>query len=158
MKKINITALVISIAIAELTGFLSALLSGNQSGAYNDFIQPPLSPPAIVFPIVWVILYAMMGAAAYFVWDSVRGSHKERMTALKFYFAQLFVNFLWSIVFFRFEAYWFAVAVIILLDLLVIITMLLFRNINRLAFWLMIPYLIWLLFATYLNIGVAVLN
>lgn len=158
MKKINITALLISIAIAELTGILSALLSGNMSGTYNSFIQPPLSPPAIVFPIVWSLLYAMMGTAAYFVWDSVRGTRAERLSALRFYAAQLFVNFLWSIVFFRFEAFLPAVAVIILLDVLVIVTAYKFKDINRLSFWLMIPYILWLLFATYLNIGVAVLN
>lgn len=158
MKKINILALVLSIAIAELTGALSALLSGNLSGMYEQLKQPPLSPPSILFPIVWTILYALMGAAAYFVWDSVRGSKEERTEALTFYVAQLIVNFFWSIIFFRFEAYWLSVAVIILLDILVIVTMLKFRNINRLSYWLMIPYLIWLLFATYLNIGVAVLN
>ncbi len=158
MKKINVWALVISIAIAELTGVLSALLSGNISGSYETFNQPPLSPPAILFPIVWTILYAMMGAAAYFVWDSVRGTKEERTEALKLYVAQLIVNFLWSIIFFRFEAYWLSVAVIILLDILVIITTIKFKNINRLSYWLMIPYLIWLLFATYLNIGVAILN
>lgn len=158
MKKVNIPALFISILIAELTGLLSALLSGNSRGGYGDFIQPPLSPPAILFPIVWTILYAAMGIAAYLVWDSVRGTAEERRTAIKFYIAQLIVNFTWSIFFFRFGAYWLSVAIILLLDVLVIITSLKFKNINRLAYWLMIPYIIWLLFATYLNIGVAVLN
>ena len=158
MKKVNIPALFISILIAELTGLLSALLSGNIRGGYDDFIQPPLSPPAILFPIVWTILYAAMGIAAYLVWDSVRGTAEERRTAIKFYIAQLIINFTWSIFFFRFDAYWLSVAIILLLDVLVIITSLKFKNINRLAYWLMIPYIIWLLFATYLNIGVAVLN
>jgi tryptophan-rich sensory protein len=99
-----------------------------------------------------------MGIAAYLVWDSVRGTAEERRTAIKFYIAQLIVNFTWSIFFFRFDAYWLSVAIILLLDILVIATSLKFKNINRLAYWLMIPYIIWLLFATYLNIGVAVLN
>lgn len=158
MKKINVLALVISIAIAELTGILSAIISGNMSGSYNDFVKPPLSPPTILFPIVWTILYATMGTAAYFIWDSVKGSAEQRREALYFYVAQLFVNFLWSIVFFGLEAYTLAVAVIILLDILVIITTLKFKEINRLSYWLMIPYIIWLIFATYLNIGVAILN
>lgn len=158
MRKINYLALAISIAIAELTGAFSAFLSGNIEGTYKSFVQPPLSPPAIVFPITWIILYALMGAAAYFVWDSVRGSDSDKKNALIFYTAQLFVNFLWSIIFFRFEAYWLAVLVIIILDILVIITMVLFRRINKFSFWLFIPYILWLLFATYLNIGVAVLN
>ena len=158
MKKINYPALIISILIAELTGVLSALLSGMMSGGGADYTEPPLSPPAIVFPIVWTLLYAAMGTAAYFVWDSARGTAESRTRALQFYIAQLFVNFLWSIIFFRFEAYWFSVAVIILLDILVILTTLMFKKINRLSYWLMIPYIIWLLIATYLNIGVAVLN
>ena len=158
MKKVNIPALFFSILLAELTGLLSALLSGNIKGGYDSFIKPPLSPPAILFPIVWTILYALMGIAAYLVWDSVRGTANERMTALKFYLAQLIVNFTWSIFFFRFEAYWLSVAIIIILDILVIATAIKFKNINRLAYWLMLPYIVWLLFATYLNIGVAILN
>ena len=158
MRKIKPLPFIISIAIAEITGLLSALLSGVFGDKYESFVQPPLSPPAIVFPIAWTLLYAFMGAAAYFVWDSVKGSRAERSTALKVYGAQLFVNFLWSIVFFRFEAFWTAVAVIILLDILVILTTVKFKNINRLAYWLMLPYIAWILFATYLNIGVAWLN
>ncbi len=158
MKKLNITAALISIGIAELTGVLSALLSGGMSDGYGSFNQPPLSPPAIVFPIVWTILYALMGFAAYLVWDSVRGTVEERTAALRFYAAQLAVNFSWSIIFFRFEAFWLSVAVIILLDALVLITALKFRKINFLAFLLFIPYLLWLALATYLNIGVAILN
>ena len=158
MKKVNVLALFFSILIAELTGLLSALLSGNIRSGYESFTQPPLSPPAILFPIVWVILYAMMGIASYLVWDSVRGTSDERIEALKFYVAQLIINFMWSIFFFRFEAYWFSVAIIIILDILVIATTLKFKKINRLSYWLMLPYIAWLLFATYLNIGVAVLN
>ena len=97
MKKINFWALSISILFAEAVGFLSALISGNMSGAYDSFIMPPLSPPAILFPIAWVILYAFMGAAAYFVWDSTRGTAAEKSLALRLYLAQLLVNFSWSI-------------------------------------------------------------
>ncbi|MBO7217526.1 MAG: tryptophan-rich sensory protein [Clostridia bacterium] len=158
MKKVNVLALFLSILIAELTGLFSALLSGNIRSGYENFVKPPLSPPAILFPIVWTILYAAMGIAAYLVWDSVRGTSAERIEALKFYAAQLIVNFMWSIFFFRFEAYWLSVAIIVLLDILVIATTLKFKNINRLSYWLMLPYIAWLLFATYLNIGVAVLN
>ena len=158
MKKINFLALSISILFAEAVGFLSALISGNMSGTYDSLIIPPLSPPAILFPIAWAILYAFMGAAAYFVWDSKRGTAAEKSLALRLYLAQLLVNFSWSIFFFRFEAFWFSIAVIILLDILVLLTTVRFKAINRLSYWLMLPYLAWLIFATYLNIGVAVLN
>ena len=157
MKPINLKRLLIAIAIPELVGGLSALLSGNIGNRYTQFNQPPLSPPGIIFPIVWVILYALMGIASYIVYEEAGRTAKGKQ-ALAFYGAQLFFNFLWPIVFFRAEAYWLAVVVIIILLVLVVITMLIFRKINKTAFYLMIPYLLWLLFATYLNIGVAVLN
>lgn len=158
MKKINYPKLLLSIAIAEGVGLLSALLSRGQREFYSSLVRPPLSPPGWLFPIVWVLLYAMMGAAFYFVKTSARGSYSDHRSAVIYYIFQLAVNFSWSIVFFRFEALLAAAVVIILLDLLVIITMMQFRLINKLSFWLMIPYLIWILFATYLNIGIVLLN
>ena len=158
MKKTNVKALLTAIFIPVLVGFLSALISGNFGNKYDSFVKPPLSPPAILFPIVWTLLYAAMGAASYLIWSSARGTAFEKQSALRFYVAQLIVNFLWSIIFFRLEAYTLSVFVIILLDILVLITALKAKEINRLAFCLLIPYLIWLAFATYLNIGVAILN
>ena len=157
MKPINLKRLILAIAIPELVGLLSSFLSGNIGGRYQSFNQPPLSPPGIVFPIVWAVLYALMGIASYIIYEQA-GRTKEGKDALSFYLAQLFVNFIWPIVFFRAEAYWLAVVVLIILLALVVITMLKFRKINKTAFYLMIPYLLWLIFATYLNIGVAVLN
>ncbi|MBO5909705.1 MAG: tryptophan-rich sensory protein [Clostridia bacterium] len=158
MKPINLKRLIIAVLIPLAVGGLSALLSGNISGKYTDFAQPPLSPPAIIFPIVWTILYTIMGIASYLVYEDPTSNRAKKEDALLYYGLQLFANFLWSIIFFRFDAYWFAFTVIIVLIALVIITMLKFRKINKTAFYLLIPYLIWLLFATYLNIGVAVLN
>lgn len=98
-----------------------------------------------------------MGIAAYLVYASDADGDKKR-EALKYYAAQLAVNFLWSIVFFRFQAFWAAVAVIVVLDLLIVATMLKMRRVRKAAVYLMVPYLIWTLFATYLAAGVAVLN
>lgn len=160
--KIDYKKLLFSIGIAEGVGFLSSLLSGVFTGKQKEFIeslvQPPLSPPSWLFGVVWPILYALMGAAAYFIYDSIKGEKFEKKNALYYYAAQLFVNFLWSIVFFRFESLVGGLVILILLDILVVITMYKFRKINRLAFWLLIPYLAWILFATYLNIGFVVLN
>ncbi|MBQ9977859.1 MAG: tryptophan-rich sensory protein [Clostridia bacterium] len=160
--KIDYKKLLFSIGIAEGVGFLSSLLSGVFTGKQKEFIeslvQPPLSPPSWLFGVVWPILYAFMGAAAYLVYDSIKGEKFEKKKALYFYAAQLLVNFLWSIVFFRFESLVGGLVVLIILDILVAITMYKFRKINRLAFWLLIPYLAWILFATYLNIGFVVLN
>ncbi|MBO5200539.1 MAG: tryptophan-rich sensory protein [Clostridia bacterium] len=158
MKPINLKKLAIAIAIPEAVGLLASLVSGNIGSRYSEFQKPPLSPPGWIFPVVWVILYALMGIASYLVAQSGYGSKDDKSNAFIFYGTQLFFNFLWPIIFFRFEAYILAVAVIFVLNILVIITALCFGRFDRRAFYLFIPYIIWLLFATYLNIGVALLN
>ncbi len=158
MKPINLKRLLIAIAIPELVGLLSAIITGNIGDTYKSFERPPLSPPGIVFPIVWVILYGLMGVASYIIYEEVRGDDEKRNNALLFYGLQLAVNFIWPIIFFKFEAYTASVFVIIALLVLVIITAVKFKELNNAAFWLLVPYILWLLFATYLNIGVAVLN
>ena len=158
VKPINLKRLIIAIAIPEIVGFLSSFVTGGMGSAYNDCVKPPLSPPGIVFPIVWTVLYALMGIASYLIYEEPRSKDKEKQEALFFYALQLAVNFIWPIIFFRFEAYWVAVIVILILLALVIITAIKFRELNKTAFWLLVPYIIWLIFATYLNIGVAVLN
>ncbi len=158
MKPINLKRLLIAIAIPELVGLFSAIITGNIGETYKSFESPPLSPPGIIFPIVWVILYGLMGVASYIIFEEVRGKRTEQKQALIFYGLQLAVNFIWPIVFFRLRAYTAAVFVIFILLILVIITALKFKNLNKTAFWLLVPYIVWLLFATYLNIGVAVLN
>ena len=156
MKPINLKRLIIAILNPEAVGFISSLVTGNMGDSYASYTKPPLSPPAIVFPIVWIIIYALMGIVSYIVYDEGKGDKARE--ALTFYGLQLAVNFIWPIIFFRFEAYWVAVIVILILLALVVITALKFKEISNTAFYLMIPYIVWLLFATYLNIGVAVLN
>ena len=158
MKKINWIKLLLCIAICEGVGFLSGLLSGNEREFFNSLIKPPLSPPGILFPIVWTILYALMGISLYFVLTSKRGSYLEHRSALIYFALQLAVNFSWSIVFFKAQSLIGGLFVILLLDLLVLITMVKFKGINKLSFLLLIPYLLWILFATYLNIGFVILN
>ncbi len=153
----NWQGLLISILIAELTGALSSLLSGTMKTDYIEYIKPPLSPPVWIFGVVWVLLYALMGIAAYLIYTSNIPQH-IRLNAIKLYAIQLFVNFLWSIVFFRFQMPWLAFIVILLLDFLVILTIKAFKDINKTAALLLIPYLVWILFATYLNLGIAILN
>ena len=156
MKKIDWIQLLTIILISELVGVLDSLLSGNQGVIYTSFVKPPLSPPGWLFGVIWPVLYLLMSIAAYIIYQIPQTL--ERKEATTFYWIQLFVNFLWPIVFFRFEWYWIAVGVIILLDILVSITTLRFYKINKAAGYLMITYLLWILFATYLNIGIAVLN
>ncbi len=140
-------------ALPVVVGALSAAIAGDMSK--QSYAQPPLSPPAWVFPVVWTVLYLMMGFASYLVY---RDCDYLLNDAMKCFFYQLFVNFTWSIVFFRFKMYTAAVVVLIALLLLTLGTAAQFFKINKTAGRLMIPYIIWLAFALYLNIGVAVLN
>lgn len=156
MKKINWYQLLEIVLVTELVGVLSSLLSGSARQIYTSFVKPPLSPPGWLFGVVWPVLYLLMGVAAYIIYQTPQTLNSKK--AITLYWVQLFVNFLWSIVFFRFKWYWISVAVILLLDVLVLITTIWFYKIKKVAGYLMIPYLLWILFATYLNIGIAVLN
>ena len=148
--------LLVYLAIPLAVGGLAAWLSGGMAN-YKVMNQPPLSPPGWVFPIVWTVLYGLMGYASYRI--AVSGASREaRKQALTFYGLQLFFNFLWPIVFFRFEAYWLAFFVLLALWVLIYLTMHLFSEIDETAENLLIPYLLWVTFAGYLNLGVALLN
>lgn len=157
MKKIKWTELLIFIIGTELVGAISSLLSENFSSFYGELVKPPLAPPGILFPIVWAILYALMGISAYMIYVSDAESG-EKTKALTLYAVQLFVNFMWSIAFFRFEQIGVAAAVLILLVILVTMMVMIFKKIRPLAGYLNIPYLLWVIFAVYLNIGFLLLN
>lgn len=141
-----------SIIIVELVGILAGILSSGQRQMYTNYVKPPLSPPGWLFGVVWTILYFLMGISIYII------SQQKIKKAKNLFWFQLLINFIWPLVFFRLNMYWISVAVIILLDILVFATINIFYKINKLASFLMIPYLLWILFATYLNIGIAVLN
>ena len=121
---------------------------------YNDIVKPPLSPPGIVFPIVWTILYILMGIS-YFIATKDNNDSKELD---QIYLLQLLVNFLWPIIFFVLKMYFTAFLWIILLIILVIVMIKELLKVNKVSSYLQIPYLIWLLFATYLNFGITLLN
>ena len=157
MKKRNLTDLLIFIVSAELVGVLSALLSGGFSQMYLSLEKPPLSPPGWVFPVVWSVLYALMGISAYLVYRT-EFNPSVRKKGLMAYAIQLFLNFLWSIIYFRFEMFTLALVDLILLTTTVIIMTVLFGKVSKAAAWINIPYILWLLFATYLNTGTIVLN
>lgn len=121
---------------------------------YGDIIKPPLSPPSYIFPIVWTILYILMGIS-YFIATKDKENDKELN---QIYILQLLVNFFWPIIFFVLKMYFTAFFWIILLLILVIIMIKELLKNNKISGCLQIPYLIWLLFATYLNIGIFLLN
>ena len=147
--------LIISLLISLGVGGLSALLTMGSMDIFKYLNKPPLAPPAIVFPIVWTILYTLMGISSYLISKS---DSIDVDNALKIYFLQLFVNFIWPILFFALNLRLLAFIWIILLDILVIIMIVRFLKINKTAGYLQIPYLIWILFATYLNFGFYILN
>lgn len=157
MSKSHLQGAAISAGIALLTGFLSSLFSGGQRDLYTSLTLPPFAPPPWLFGVVWPILYILMGIAAYLVYISAI-NQCGKIIALLTYGAQLLVNFSWSIVFFRFQAYGAAVLVLALLLFLVALTLVFFYKISKAAALLLIPYFLWLLVAYYLNIGVFVLN
>ena len=145
------------ILFAEAVGALSGWLSREGMKLYNETVlQPPLSPPMVVFPIVWGLLFALMGISAARVWMAPPSSDRSR--GLNLFFTQLIVNFFWSLIFFNAGAYGFAFLWLLLLWVLVLLMILSFRKSDPLAAKLQIPYLIWLTFAAYLNLGVWILN
>lgn len=121
---------------------------------YGDMVKPPLSPPSYIFPIVWTILYILMGIS-YFIATKDKENDKDLN---QIYILQLLVNFFWPIIFFVLKMYFTAFLWIILLLILVIVMIKELLKNNKISGYLQIPYLIWLLFATYLNIGIFLLN
>ena len=147
----NLKIYIISIVSTLLVGGLAGLLSMNSMGIYSFINRPPLSPPSWLFPVVWTILYILMGisVAIYYI-------KTNKVPAI--YIFQLLVNFIWPLIFFNLEAYFLSFIVLLLLIVLVIKMIKEFYNVSKLAGLLQIPYLIWLLFATYLNFAIYLLN
>lgn len=154
MKPQNKDELIVSILIPLTVGSISALVSGNMS-IYPTLNKPALSPPSIVFPIVWTMLYVLMGISSYIVYSS---SNPNKDIALKVYGLQLFFNFCWSILFFRYNLYLPAFIWLIGLILLIILMIKKFYGISPLAAYLQIPYLLWCIFAAYLNFSIFLMN
>ncbi len=152
----NFKTRLIAWAIPLAVGGLAALLSGGM-GSYKVINQPPLSPPAWVFPLVWTALYLLMGEASYRVYTSGQDPAAVKK-ALIAYGAQLILNFLWPLVFFGGQLYLTAFAVLIGLWVAIYITMRRFMKLDEKAGDLLIPYLLWVSFAGYLNLGVFLLN
>lgn len=141
----------------EAVGGLSGWLTRKGAQIYADTItKPPLSPPAAVFPVVWALLFALMGIGAARIWMSQPSA--ERSRSLKLFFLQLGVNFFWSIIFFNLQSFGLALLWLLLLWVLILAMILAFRKVDRPAALMQIPYLLWVTFAAYLNLGVWLLN
>ena len=155
--KLNIPKFLTSLAFPLLIGILAGLLSRNAMMDFATIAKPPLSPPAILFPIVWTILYTLMGISMYIISTS-NAPTNEISNAKTICFYQLMVNFLWPIFFFNFGWYLFSFFWLVLLWILVFTMIRKFYAISPISGILNIPYLIWLTFAGYLNLGIWWLN
>ncbi|MBR4723340.1 MAG: tryptophan-rich sensory protein [Clostridia bacterium] len=142
---------IIEILIALAVGGLSAYFTKNSMADFEALVKPPLSPPGFLFPIVWAILFTLMGISAGMV-------YKSSGSVPFIYRLSLIVNFFWSIIFFNMEAYLFAFIWLLLLLVLIILTIIEYSKINKTAAYLQIPYLVWVAFAGYLNFFIWLLN
>lgn len=157
----KIITIAICIAIPLCLGFTSAGLTGNAMSKFGQFNQPPLAPPAWLFPVAWTALYILMGLASYFIFIYKPKTKKDariRVAALVLYCIQLVFNFAWSPIFFGAGAYAFALVWLVAMLFMVIAVVFLTHERITPAMWCLIPYVLWCMFATYLNIGVMLLN
>lgn len=145
-----IPCLLLPLAVGGLAGFLTR----NSMSLFDTVQKPPLSPPGWLFPVVWTLLYLLMGFASYLILVS----EKPGQTAWKLYVIQLIFNFFWPIIFFNLEQYLLSFVWLLLLWLLILATTIWFARSSKLAGYLLIPYLLWVAFAGYLNLGIYFLN
>lgn len=157
IMKIDWKKLLVCLAIPLAVGGLAALITGGGMQDYGSMNKPPLSPPGWVFPVVWTVLYLLMGYASYRVYTS-GGDREQVRKALILYGAQLAANFLWPLIFFGLQWYLVAFVLLVALWVLIYVTMRAFSVIDERAGDLLLPYILWVTFAAYLNLGVFLLN
>ncbi len=154
----KVTPYIVSVFISLAIGGLSAFFTRNNMDIYSEVNTPPLSPPSILFPIVWTVLYILMGISAAIIYNAKADDNDSKARILFVYAVSLFVNFCWSIFFFNMRIFLFSFFWLIILWILIFRTILGYSKTNRVAAYLQIPYLIWVTFAGYLNLGIWVLN
>lgn len=147
---------VLFILLSEAVGGLAGWLTRDGVMAYDAVVKPALTPPDSVFPVVWSILFALMGIGAAMIWRA--SASRERSCSLMIFAIQLIVNFFWSLIFFNFMAFGFAFLWLMLLWVLILLMILSYRKVSKTAAWLQVPYFIWVTFAAYLNWAVWMLN
>lgn len=147
--------ILLNVAISLGIGALSAFFTMNSMDIYQKINRPSIAPPGYIFPIVWTVLYVLIGLSSYLIHRS-KDDHKE--SALILYYFQLALNFIWPIIFFNYQNFLLALAVLLGLNISVIILIRLFYKIRPLAAYLLLPYLGWILFALYLNFWIFLHN
>ena len=151
----NAKPYIISILLALTVGGLSALATANNMNIYDKINTPPLSPPGWLFPVVWTVLYILMGVSAAIIFTS---TSTKKDDALFIYAVSLVLNFSWSIFFFNLQSFVVSFVILLALWLSIIITIIQYYKINKAAAWLQVPYLLWVTFAGYLNLAIIFLN
>ncbi len=154
MKKINWKRLIIIIVITFIVGSFFSFFMMNNMDTFKE-LEKPVNVPGVLFPIVWSILYLLMSISCYIITTK---DDKNKDNAIIWYGIQLIINSLWSLIFFGFSAYLFSFIWIILLLISVIIMIVKFYKIDKMASYLNIPYVLWILFAGFLNLGIYILN
>jgi len=149
---------IISIAIALAVGALSAFLTRNNFNIYRYINKPAFSPPALLFPIVWTILYVLMGISSARIWIQKSNHPYEVMDALLSYALQLILNFFWPIIFFNMQTFLFAFIWLVVLWTSILKMIFKFSMLDKTAAYLNIPYVLWVTFAGYLNFMIYLLN
>jgi len=157
VKKIG--GIAIAIIIPLLVGGVSAFLTMDGMDKFKELNQPLLSPPSWLFPIAWTILYILMGISSYLIYKNKNVFfYEERERSLLLYIIQLVFNFFWSIIFFNMQKFIFAFVWLIILWIIVLLLIIDSKKVNKTASYLLIPYILWLTFAGYLNLMIAILN
>ncbi len=154
-RKFDLSAFLVNLIVPLAVGGLSAILTSDGMEVFKVMDKPPAAPPSWLFPVVWTVLYILMGISAYLVWESRPFFHMREFSV---YVLQLTVNFLWPLVFFGGGAYLAAFVLLISLLILAVIMTVLFWKRKKAAGILQLPYILWLLIAAYLNLGVYILN
>ena len=149
--------LIICLAIPFLVTSV-ATLSTSAGDSYSSFNTPSFAPPSIVFPIVWTVLYLLMGISSYLIYSNNIATKEKKNKALTIYGIQLVLNAIWPFIFFNLQMFLFAYILILVMILLVIYMIYLFYDISKIAAYLQIPYLAWLGFASILNLAIFILN
>ncbi len=152
--RIDWKKLIIITVITFIVGTFFSFLTMNSMDTFKD-LSKPINVPGVLFPIVWSILYLLMSISCYLI---VQSNDKDKKEGIILYAIQLVINSLWTLIFFGFGAYLLSFIWIIILLIVVIIMLAKFYNINKIAMYINIPYVLWLLFAAYLNLGIYLLN
>lgn len=153
--KINFKSLLLNVALPLGVGLLSGLATMNSMEKYEALVKPALSPPPSVFPIVWTILFLLMGISSYLLWES---SVYPKKKAFGWYFTQLVLNAGWTLIFFNLEMRLFAFFWLLVLLFAIGQMIVKFYQINKVAAYLQVPYFLWVVFAGYLNLSIYLLN